>query len=234
MKIHTSESLWTFFKMSCALIVLFAQVSTASAALISIQSSADMTHTLEPETLLIPEGTTVSASVFIEIPEGSFDYFWRGEHDPQSRTFYFETSGAFEWTHPIYGNQSFAIESTKGGQTFSFGTVQIAFLGNGPTINNALAKEFIIEFDIGIDPFSTEAEQIPFSALILGSTVTRFRLGAFTETPFSQSTSYGDLSSNVMSNISEVPAPAGLWLFLSACGALFARAKSGTTGQRLQ
>lgn len=170
------------------------------AALISIDASADMTSIGTRVNTLLPLGTTVHLSLQFDVSSGTI-----------STASISNVSGTFSWNDDTLGLQTFFVNDrgNRRGRNSS-GILTYNFIGTGSTIDGVTASQFILQFDIGTNPFSIPGSTTPLIDLLLGSSIYQIRFGA-QEGP---TTTYGTLGANVSSTINAVPLPAALPLFL--------------------
>ncbi len=181
--------------------------TNSHAALVSVNTSADMSSGLPQALNLLPIGTTVTSDIIFNIGNGNI-----------STSTIDSVSGTFSWIDSTYGAQAFTAENALISTINSAGWFNLLFTGTGPTIDGITAGSFSIVFDIGTNPFLPPGSTTELFDLVLSSTIDRLRVGALQ----GALTQFGDLESNVSGTISAVPIPGALVLFASGLLGLYA------------
>lgn len=182
--------------------VVWLTACPAQAAIIQVDAQATYTGTNNYVSMLIPVGTTVTASAV------QFDV---GPGTPQTATTS-GGSGTFNWNNG--GPQVYTVSGIAGPGQSASGILTYNLHGTGPTISGITPDPFIIRFNIGTNPFTTTLE---LSDLLLGGSVYDIRVGARTTTV---GTTYDTINGDVSGTTSLVPEPSTfiIWSLLGALG----------------
>lgn len=180
--------------------------ANSHAGLISVDASADMSSGLPLTTNLLPIGTNVTADIQFDVGVGAIN-----------TSSFSNISGGFSWFDTAFGQQTFSADSAQITTINSSGWFDLNFTGIGPVINGIAADSFSILFDLGANPFLSPGSTTELYDLILNSSVSGMRVGAFR----GGLTHYGNLNSNVTGVITAVPEPNIIILLLSGLLGLF-------------
>jgi len=188
-------------------VIVLLTTANSQAALVSVNTSADMTSGLSLATSLLPIGTKVTSDVSFNISTGTI-----------STSNITNVSGTFSWMDSVFGVQTFSANNAFINTINSSGWFDLNFTGNGPTINGITSDNFSILFNVGTNPFVSPGNTTELYDLVVNGSIDKLRIGA------SQNglIHYGELESNVIGAISAVPIPSALILFVSGVLGLFA------------
>lgn len=185
----------------------------ASAILIDVNGSADKSSTNGSSSGYIPLGTTINTSLSFDVGVGDYESASLSN-----------ASGTFSWVDDIYGNQLFTIDSVSRSSAYYLGFLRYSFFGTGPALGGFTSNQFIVEFDIGVNPFNSSEELLN---LLLNSSVSSIGFGAKRGT----STSFGYARDNAQGEVSltSVPEPSSIALLGLGLACLACKRRKKTT-----